>query len=80
MDLLTVRTKTTCPYGNNDTSLLGQDQGFRQILQNFLRNHPADAFQAVNDGGNDLGYDYVRYASSISFSDACTRLESPVKN
>ena len=55
--------------GGDDTVLLGQDQGFRQLLRNFLDQHPDDAFQACNGGGNEVGYDYARYASSISFSD-----------
>jgi len=59
----------TVPHGNDDTPLLGQDQGFREILRSFLDKHPKDAFQGVNGGGNDAGYDYARYASSISFSD-----------
>ncbi len=59
----------TVPHGSDDTPLLGQDQGFRQILRNFLDRHPACAFQGVNDGGNDVGYDYARYASTLSFSD-----------
>ena len=59
----------TVPHGGDDTPLLGQDQGFRQILRNFLDRQPACAFQGVNDGGNDVGYDYARYASSLSFSD-----------
>lgn len=53
----------------DDTLLLGQDQGFRQLLRNFLDKHPEDAFQACNGGGYEVGYDYARYASSISFSD-----------
>jgi hypothetical protein len=56
-------------YAGDDTPLLGQDQGFRQLLRNFLDRHPEDAFQACNGGGNEVGYDYARYASSISFSD-----------
>jgi hypothetical protein len=59
----------TAPRGNDDTPLLGQDQGFREILRNFLDRHPADSFQGVNGGGNAVGYDYARYASSLSFSD-----------
>ena len=57
------------PHGNDDTPLLSQDQGFRDILGSFLDKHPEDAFQGVNGGGNAAGYDYARYASSISFSD-----------
>ncbi|MGO4516117.1 hypothetical protein AB4Y89_10010 [Terriglobus sp. 2YAB30_2] len=59
----------TATRGTDDTSLLGQDQGFRIILKTFLDRHPGYAFQGVNDGGNNAGYDYARYASSISFSD-----------
>ncbi len=59
----------TVPHGSDDTPLLGQDRGFRQILRNFLDRYPDDAFQGVNGGGNNVGYDYARYASSLSFSD-----------
>ncbi len=30
----------TVPHGSDDTPLLGQDQGFRQILRDFLNQHP----------------------------------------
>ncbi len=53
----------------DDTPLLAQDEGFRQVLKGFLDKHPRSAFQAVNFGGNYVGYDYTRYASSTSFSD-----------
>jgi len=59
----------TAPHGKDDAPLLAQDQAFREILRRFLDDHPEDAFQGVNGGGNDAGYDYARYASSISFSD-----------
>jgi hypothetical protein len=58
----------TAPHGG-DTPLLGEDQGFREILRYFLDKHPDCAFQAVNGGGNFVGYDYARYASTVSFSD-----------
>ena len=58
----------TVPNGG-DTPLLGQDQGFREIIRSFLDKHPDSAFQAVNGGGNNAGYDYARYASTVSFSD-----------
>ena len=58
----------TVPH-NGDTVLLGQDQGFREIIRTFLDRHPDSAFQAVNGGGLYVGYDYARYASSVSFSD-----------
>lgn len=55
---------------NGDSSvMLAQDQGFRKILQDFLDKYPQSAFQAVNAGGVYGGYDYVRYASTFSFSD-----------
>jgi hypothetical protein len=57
------------PRNGDDTPLLGEDQGFREILRHYLDKHPEDAFQACNGGGNEVGYDYARYSSSISFSD-----------
>jgi hypothetical protein len=60
---------TPTVQNGGDTPLLGQDQGFREVLRHFLDKHPECAFQGVNGGGNDAGYDYARYASSISFSD-----------
>ena len=59
----------TCPRQGDDTPLLGQDAGLRQVIRGFLDKYPGSAFQAVNGGGNDAGYDYARYASSVSFSD-----------
>jgi len=57
------------PKNGDDTPLLGEDQGFREILRHYLDKHSEDAFQACNGGGNEVGYDYARYSSSISFSD-----------
>jgi hypothetical protein len=59
----------TCPRNGDDTPLLGQDAGLRQVIRDFLDKYPGSAFQAVNGGGNDAGYEYARYASSVSFSD-----------
>jgi hypothetical protein len=59
----------TCPRDGDDTPLLAQDVGLRQVIRAFLDQHPACAFQAVNGGGNCAGYDYLRYASSLQFSD-----------
>lgn len=53
----------------DDTVLLSQDQGLRQVIQGFLDKHPKCAFQAVNGGGSYAGYDYTRFSSSLSFSD-----------
>jgi hypothetical protein len=57
------------PRDGDDTPLLGQDAGFRDVMRRFLDKHPGCAFQAVNGGGNNAGYDYARYASTVSFSD-----------
>jgi hypothetical protein len=59
----------TCPRNGDDTPLLGQDAGLRQVIREFLDKYPGCAFQAVNGGGNNAGYDYARYASTVSFSD-----------
>ncbi len=59
----------TSPRKGDDTPLLGQDQGLRRLIREFLDKHPGCAFQAVNGGGNNAGYDYARYASTVSFSD-----------
>jgi hypothetical protein len=59
----------TCPRNGDDTPLLGQDAGLREVLRGFLDKYPGCAFQAVNGGGNNAGYDYARYASTVSFSD-----------
>jgi hypothetical protein len=59
----------TCPRDDDDTPLLGQDAGLREVIRGFLDAHPKCAFQAVNGGGNNAGYDYARYASTVSFSD-----------
>ena len=59
----------TAARNGDDTPMLKQDEGFRQVIRGFLDKHPRCAFQAVNGGGNYGGYDYTRYASSFSFSD-----------
>jgi hypothetical protein len=57
------------PFNGDDTPLLAQDQGLRQILREFLDKHQGCSFNAVNGGGNCGGYDYVRYSASFDFSD-----------
>lgn len=57
------------PKNGDDTVMLGQDFGFRKLLKDFLDKHQDCAFQAVNGGGFCAGYDYVRYSSTIQFSD-----------
>lgn len=59
----------TLDRNGHENLLLGQDVGLRQVIRDFLDKHPDCAFQAVNGGGNGAGYDYTRYASSLSFSD-----------
>lgn len=57
-------------YKDDDqTCMLGQDQGFRKVIKDFLDKHRDCAFQAVNAGGYYGGYDYTRFSSSFSFSD-----------
>ena len=60
---------TVSASANDDTLLLGQDAGLREIFKTFLDRHPDCAFQAVNGGGWYSGYDYVRYSSMHSFTD-----------
>ncbi len=67
----------TAARNGDDTPMLGQDQGFRKVIHDFLDRHPRSAFQAVNGGGNYGGYDYTRYASSFSFSDGAV---GPLRN
>jgi hypothetical protein len=45
------------------------DQGFRSIIQGFLDARPGSGFHAVNGGGSDYGYDYLRFADGGSFTD-----------
>jgi hypothetical protein len=49
---------------------LAQDQGYRAVIQGFLDARPGSGFHAVNAGGADYGYDYLRFADGGSFSDA----------
>ena len=59
----------TIARGNDDTYLLSQDQGFREIITSFLDKYPHSSFQACDGGGYCSGYDYVRYANILQFSD-----------
>jgi hypothetical protein len=54
---------------DDDTPLLGQDQGFRDLIRYFLDRHPDSAFMSCNGGGNAVGYDYTRLASTNAFND-----------
>ena len=66
----------TAPRNGDDTPELYQDEGLREIIRGFLDRHPQCAFQAVNGGGNYGGYDYIRYASALSFSDGAVGILS----
>lgn len=53
----------------DDTVLLGQQQGFMEVLRRFLDAHPDCAFQGVNGGGMGLNWEYLSYASGFQFTD-----------
>lgn len=55
--------------GTTGAQQLGQDAGLRTAIQDFLDRCPGCAFQGVNGGGGYIGWDYVRLASSFSFTD-----------
>lgn len=48
---------------------LAQDQAFRRVQKYFLDQKTGSAIQGVNSGGNDIGYEFLRMASSFSFTD-----------
>jgi hypothetical protein len=54
---------------NSDLPLLGQDQGFRELLRYFLDKHPDCSFLSCDGGGNYAGYDYVRYSTEFTLND-----------
>ncbi|MGA2656376.1 MAG: hypothetical protein ABSH34_02550 [Verrucomicrobiota bacterium] len=54
---------------DDDSPLLGQDQGLRKVIQDFLDKHQDCSFQPVNGGGVYGSYEYSRFASTFSFSD-----------
>lgn len=49
---------------------LAQDQAFRSVLRTFLDTRPGSGFHAVNWGGNQHGFDYLRYADGTSMTDS----------
>jgi hypothetical protein len=57
------------PRDGNDTVLLGQQQGFMEVLRRFLDDHPDCAFQGVNGGGMGLHWEYLAFASGFQFTD-----------
>ena len=64
----------TGPRDGDDTPMLGQDQGFRKVIQSFLDKYPKSSFQSVNGGGNEAGYDYVRLSMILQYSDGAIGL------
>jgi hypothetical protein len=59
-----------CPMGNwSGARQLAQDQGFRAALQAFLDARPGSGFHGVNSGGQDFGYDWLRFADGTSMTD-----------
>jgi hypothetical protein len=61
----------SCPMGDYPgDQQLGQDQGFRSVLAGFLDARPGSGFQGVNSGGNEFGFDYLRFVDGTSFTDA----------
>ena len=66
----------TTPKDGDDTPLLGQDQGFREIIKSFLDHNPDCAFQACNAGGNYASYEYVSFSSCIQMTDGAVGILS----
>ena len=61
----------SCPVGDTSGARqLGQDQAFRRVQQGFLDQRPGSAIQGVDSGGNSIHYEFMRMASSFSFSDS----------
>jgi hypothetical protein len=48
---------------------LAIDQGYRAVIQGFLDARPGSGFHAVNGGGTDYWWDYLRFADGGSFTD-----------
>ncbi len=59
-----------CPVQDTDgATQLGQSAGFQQLQQAFLDAQPGSAIQAVDSGGMEIGWEFMRRASSFSFTD-----------
>lgn len=59
-----------CPVANVSGAIqLSQDQAFRRTVKHFLDYVPNGSFFAVNSGGNEIGFDYVRLASHAQHFD-----------
>ena len=59
-----------CPVANMTGSRqLAASAAFMRIQENFLNNHPGSAVQGVDSGGYEVNWEFVRRASSLSFTD-----------
>ncbi len=53
----------------DDTKLLGSDQQFRKLLQDFKVAHPNSGIDACDGGGRWISYDIARFAESGEYTD-----------
>ena len=59
-----------CPVPNTaGDQQLAQDQAFRRIQARFLDTRAGSAIQAVDSGGQDVSYEFMRMASGFSITD-----------
>jgi hypothetical protein len=61
------------PRAGDGTVVLGQQQGFMEVLRRFLDRHPESAFQGVNGGGMAINWEYLAYSSGFQFTDGQAR-------
>ncbi len=60
----------SCPVANVDgATQLGQSQAFQRLQEQFLAAYPNSSVQNVDSGGYEIGWEMVRRASSLSFTD-----------
>ncbi|MDO8189492.1 hypothetical protein Q5424_26700 [Conexibacter sp. JD483] len=60
----------SCPVANVDgATQLGQSQAFQRLQEQFLAAYPDSSVQNVDSGGYEIGWEMVRRASSLSFTD-----------
>jgi hypothetical protein len=60
----------SCPVADwSGDQQLAQDQAFRRVQQRFLDARPGSAIQAVDSGGNEVSWEFMRVASSFSITD-----------
>jgi hypothetical protein len=60
----------SCPVADwSGARQLAQDQAFRRVQQRFLDTRPGSALQAVDSGGNEVSWEFMRMASGFSITD-----------